>query len=57
MMNTSNEQLKALEAQGQYATGFCSYITAFVTVAALGWGVARIILKRRPAGRSLSDNS
>jgi len=30
-----------------YATGFCSYITAFITIAALGWGVARIILKKR----------
>ena len=29
-----------------YATGFCSYITAFITVAAVGWGVARIILRR-----------
>ena len=30
-----------------YATGFSSYITAFVAVAGLGWGVARIILRRR----------
>jgi len=30
-----------------YATGFCSYITAFVTLAGLGWGVARIILRKR----------
>ena len=29
-----------------YATGFCSYITAFITIAALGWGVARIILRK-----------
>lgn len=30
-----------------YATGFCSYITAFITVAALGLGVARIIMRKR----------
>ena len=30
-----------------YATGFCTYITALVTVAALSWGIARIILKKR----------
>ena len=30
-----------------YATGFSSYITAFIAVSALGWGVARIILKKR----------
>jgi len=30
-----------------YATGFCSYITAFVTVVALGWCVSRIILRMR----------
>jgi hypothetical protein len=30
-----------------YATGFCSYITAFITVVALGWGVAHIIWKTR----------
>lgn len=30
-----------------YATGFSSYITAFITVVGLGWGVARLILRRR----------
>ena len=30
-----------------YATGFSSYITAFITVAALGWGVARITLRKK----------
>ena len=30
-----------------YAVGFSSYITAFVAVAGLGWGVAHIILRRR----------
>ena len=30
-----------------YATGFSSYITAFITVAAFGWGVAHIILRKR----------
>ena len=30
-----------------YATGFCSYITAFVTVVALGWCVSHIILRMR----------
>ena len=30
-----------------YATGFCSYITAFITVAALGWGVAHIVMRMR----------
>ncbi len=29
------------------AAGFCSYITAFIGSAALGWGVVRIILKKR----------
>ena len=30
-----------------YATGFSSYITAFLTVAALGWGAARIMLRKK----------
>ena len=30
-----------------YATGFCSYITAFIAVAGLGWGVARVIWRKR----------
>jgi hypothetical protein len=30
-----------------YATGFASYITAFIAVVALGWGVAHILLKKR----------
>lgn len=30
-----------------YATGFGSYITAFIAVAALGWGITRIILRMR----------
>jgi uncharacterized membrane protein YhhN len=30
-----------------YATGFSSYITAFITVAALGWGVARVMLRKK----------
>jgi hypothetical protein len=30
-----------------YATGFSSYITAFIAVAAIGWGAARIFLKKR----------
>jgi len=34
-------------AEVSYATGFCSYITAFISVAALGWGVARIVLRKR----------
>ena len=28
-----------------YATGFCSYITAFVAVVALGWCVSHIMLR------------
>src|SRR3954468_7950884 len=30
-----------------YATGFCSYITAFITVVALGWCVSHIIARMR----------
>lgn len=30
-----------------YVTGFSSYITAFITVAALGWSVARVISRKR----------
>ena len=30
-----------------YATGFCSYITAFVTVVALGWCVSQIVMRMR----------
>ncbi len=30
-----------------YATGFFSYITAFITVVALGWCVSHIILRMR----------
>jgi hypothetical protein len=30
-----------------YATGFSSYITAFITVVAFGWDVAHIILRMR----------
>jgi hypothetical protein len=29
------------------AAGFWSYVTAFISVAALGWGVARIILRKK----------
>ena|SRR5688572_25426980 len=30
-----------------YATGFCSYITAFISVVALGWCVSHIIVRMR----------
>lgn len=30
-----------------YTTGFCSYITAFITVVALAWFVSHIILRMR----------